>query len=50
MSLPPPPQSSQLFDGARQRFLDALLVAARVEAYLPNVRNFGSLWAWGLSG
>ncbi|KAL4435944.1 hypothetical protein ABPG77_000706 [Micractinium sp. CCAP 211/92] len=29
-------QSSQLFDGARQRFLDALLVAARVEAYLPN--------------
>ena len=31
------PQSSTLFDGARQRFLDALLAAARVEAYLPNV-------------
>lgn len=31
-------QSSQLFDGARQRFLDALLAAARVEVYLPNVR------------
>lgn len=30
-------QSSQLFDGAKQRFLDALLAAARVEVYLPNV-------------
>lgn len=28
---------STLFDGAKQRFLDALLAAARVEAYLPNV-------------
>ncbi len=35
----PLPQSSQLFDGARQRFLDALLAAARVEVYLPNVRR-----------
>ena len=30
-------QGSLLFDGARQRFLDAVLAAARVEAYLPNV-------------
>ncbi len=29
--------ASMLFSGARQRFLDALLSAARVEAYLPNV-------------
>lgn len=29
--------ASMLFSGARQRFLDALLAAARVEAYLPNV-------------
>ncbi|KAL4458838.1 hypothetical protein ABPG75_013703 [Micractinium tetrahymenae] len=29
-------RSSHLFDGARQRFLDALLAAARVEVYLPN--------------
>ncbi|PSC76146.1 potassium NKT2 [Micractinium conductrix] len=29
-------QQSTLFHGARQRFLDALLAAARVEAYLPN--------------
>ncbi len=46
---PPLLQSSQLFDGARQRFLDALLVAARVEAYLPNVSSplhgkVASLW------
>lgn len=32
------PQACQLFGGARQRFLDALLAAARVEVYLPNVR------------
>ena len=36
--MPCPVQTSQLFDGARQRFLDALLAAARVEVYLPNVR------------
>ena len=33
-----PAQTSNLFIGARQRFLDALLAAARVEVYLPNVR------------
>lgn len=38
-------QSSQLFDGARQRFLDALLAAARVEVYLPNVSGAGLLYA-----
>ena len=36
-------QSSQLFDGARQRFLDALLAAARVEVYLPNVSRLASV-------
>lgn len=30
-------QTSNLFIGARQRFLDALLAAARVEVYLPGV-------------
>lgn len=40
-------QTSQLFDGARQRFLDALLAAARIEVYLPNVGAAGACVSWG---
>ena len=32
-------QSSELFDGAKQRMLDALLAVARLEVFLPNVRE-----------
>lgn len=36
----------QLFTGAKQRFLDALLSAARVELYLPRVSGQGGC-VWG---